>query len=103
MMIEETKQLIDIVSKVSGESVEAIMSGRRRRPLPACRWLVGRELMRRGFSSEFSSRQIGVTHASLLHGKQMLELMAEHPRNGYAEEMMIERLFCSALEDSKMV
>ena len=102
-MNEETKGLIEIVSRVSGEPIEAILSGRRRRPLPACRWLVARELMRRGYSSEFSSRQVGITHASLLHGKQMLELMAEHPRNGYAEEVLIETMFRSALEDSKMV
>lgn len=97
-MSEETQRLMDIVSDVSGQSVEAIMSGGRRRPLPTCRWLVARELMRRGYSSEYSSRQVGITHASLLHGKKMLDIMSQHPRNGYAEERLIEAAFCSALE-----
>ena len=98
MMREETRRLIDIVSDVSGETPEAILSGGRRRPLPACRWLVARELMRRGYSSQYSSREVGITHASLLHGKKMLDIMSKHPKNGYAEECLIETAFCSALD-----
>lgn len=102
-MNEETQRLMNIVSDVSGQGVEAIMSGGRRRPLPTCRWLVARELMRRGYSSEYSSHQVGITHASLLHGKKMLDIMLQHPRNGYAEERQIAVAFTSALESSKMV
>lgn len=98
LMSSETKILVDIVSKVSGETVDAIMSGGRRRPLPACRWLVARELMRRGYSSQYASREVGITHASLLHGKKMLDIMSKHPKNGYAEECLIEKAFCSALD-----
>lgn len=98
MMSEETRRLIDIVSGVSGETPEAILSGGRRRPLPACRWLVARELMRRGYGSQYSSREVGITHASLLHGKKMLNIMSKHPKNGYAEECRIEKAFCSALD-----
>ena len=103
LMSSETKILVDIVSKVSGETVDAIMSGGRRRPLPTCRWLVARELMRRGYSSAYSSREMGLDHATLLHGKKMLEVMERDPRNGYAEELQIAVAFTSALESSKMV
>lgn len=102
-MSEETRRLIGVVSDVSGETPETILSGGRRRPLPTCRWLVARELMRRGYSSAYSSREVGLTHATLLHGKKMLEVIAQNPRSGYAEERQIAVAFTSALESSKMV
>lgn len=102
-MKAETRKLLEMVSQASGETIDDIMSKQRRRPLPACRWLVARELVRRGYSKDYASHQVNITHASLLHGTFMLDVMVQHPRNGYAEEVHIERRFNAALQDSKMV
>lgn len=85
--------LIDLVSRVSGEAAADILGGGRRRPLPACRWLVARELMRRGYSETSAARMTNLTHATVRHGRLMLDIMSQHPRAGYAEEIRIEREF----------
>lgn len=96
-----TEKLLKTVSDVSGETVEDILSRRRRRPLPVCRWLVASELVRRGYSINYASGMVNITHATLLHGRVMLDIMKQHPQHTFAEEVHIEKAFRSALAGSE--
>ena len=102
VMNSESSHLFDVMSRVSGEPVEVIIGGGRRRPLPTCRWLVGRELMRRGYSANQAATHIGLNHATFLHGRFMLEVMHTHPKDKYAEERLIEREFLRAIDSESV-
>ena len=89
---EEVEQLYRIMSDCSGESVEDLQGKGRRRPHPICRYLIGMELIRRKYSANCAARQIGIDHATFLHGRKEIEKM--HQTGGrYGEELLIETLF----------
>ena len=102
VMNSESRHLFEVISRVSGEPVEAITGGGRRRPLPTCRWLVGRELVRRGYSENQAAAHIGLDHATFRHGRFMLEIMHAHPKDKYAEERLIEREFLRAIDSESV-
>ena len=95
-MNKETAELYRIMSKCSGESVKDLQGRGRRRPLPICRYLIGVELIRRNYSSNAAAVQLGLNHATLLHGRKEVEKM-HHSYSGYGEELMIEVLFNRAI------
>lgn len=75
-MTPETEQVIRLMSKASGASFEAIMGRRRKRPLPAMRWLIGRELTTRGYSISYAASEIGLDHATLSYGIRQIKRIA---------------------------
>ena len=75
-MTPETIRLVKLISQASGETVERITGRERQRPLPALRWMVGRELTQRGYSVNYASREIGLDHNTLRHGIEQLKIMA---------------------------
>ncbi len=89
-MTPETIRLVKLISQASGETVERITGRERHRPLPALRWMVGRELMLRGYSGNYAAREIGLDHNSLRHGIEQLKCMALddswHPEQMIAAE-----------------
>lgn len=92
-MNQVTQYLFEAMSKVSGEPIEEIMGVGRRKPLPACRYLIGIELTRRGYSTNRAAYLIGLNHATLLHGRKMIESIRSNPTKAFAEEYMIDVLF----------
>lgn len=96
-MNEESEYLFELMSKVSGETLEAIKSKERRRPLPACRYLIGMELVRRGYRVTRAARCIGIDHATFLHGRKMMEDLRISPQRAFKEEQDIDINFRQAL------
>ena len=94
-MNDESRLLVAIVAGVSGETFNTILSGARRRPLPFCRYIVARELYRRGYSTAKAGAQVGLDHATVLHGMRQLKLMYS---GGYNGEMEIQRDFNRILD-----
>lgn len=94
-MNDEARQLVAIIAGVSGETFNTILSGGRRRPLPFCRYIVARELYKRGYSLQRAGAQLGIDHATLLYGIRQLDLMNT---GGYDEELEILRDFKRILE-----
>lgn len=86
-MTPETRQLLTLMSTASGESVENITGKERRRPLPAVRWLIGAELVSRGFSVNQAAHEIGLDHNTLRHGLDQLRLMP-HNKNWHMEQVI---------------
>ena len=95
-MNREARQLVAIVAAVSGETFNTILYGGRRRPLPICRYLVARELVRRGYSSMEAGRQLSIDHVTVLYGIRQLDTMKDA---GYARELDIQRQFTYAIEN----
>ena len=89
-MTSETAHIVSLMATASGESVESILGKERHRPLPALRWMIGRELTTRGYSGNYAAREIGINHATLLHGMKQLKRMAVdecwHPEQMIASE-----------------
>ena len=102
-MNKETQHLFEVMSDVSGESIGDLMGKGRRKPLPTCRYLVGIELMARGYSANRAAWLIGLNHATLLHGRKVIEGMRSNPLKCYAEEFMIDVLFRRAIMGSESV
>lgn len=68
-----TRKLLDVACEVSGYSAADVLSGCRKRPLPAVRYIVGDALMRAGYSSVMAARELGIDHATLLHGRKQMQ------------------------------
>lgn len=68
-----TRKLLDVACEVSGYSAADVLSGCRKRPLPAVRYIVGDALMRAGYSSVMAARELGINHATLLHGRKQMQ------------------------------
>ena len=102
-MNDETRHLFEVMSSVSGESVEDLMGKGRRRPLPTCRYIVGIELMARGYSANRAAWLVGLNHATLFHGRKVLEDMRTTASRCYAEECMIDENFRRAIMGSETV
>ena len=75
------------MADVSEYSIEAILSKSRQRPLPALRWFIGDELVKRGYSSALAARELNIDHATLLHGRKQIKAITE--RRGWAFELGI--------------
>ena len=94
-MNDEARKLVAIIAGVSGETFNTILSGCRRRPLPFCRYIVARELYKRGYSLPRAGAQLGIDHATVLYGIRQLDLMNT---GGYDGELDILRDFKRILE-----
>ena len=99
-MTPETQHVISLMAKASGETVRAITGRERRRPLPALRWMVGRELMQRGYSGNYAAREMGLDHNTLRHGIEQLKVMALDV-NWHPEQMIAAEFY--RLLDSETV
>lgn len=75
------------MQQASGFTPDEILGRSRKAPLPACRWFVGLALMDMGFSSLIAARELGLNHATLLHGRKQIYAMTE--RNGWRGEIRI--------------
>lgn len=95
-MLPQTEKLLFLMQQASGFSQDEILSQSRKAPLPACRYFVGAELMNMGFSSMVVSRELGIDHATLLHGRKMIASMTE--RNGWKTEKLILDKFKELLD-----
>jgi len=91
-MTPETEGVIRLMSKASGESVEIIMGKERHRPLPALRWLIGRELTTRGYSVNYAAREIGIDHNTLRHGLEQIKRMGID-KNWHPEQMIAAEFY----------
>ena len=96
-MTEITKQYVKMMQDASGIKAERIVSRSRQRPLPAIRWMIGRELIRHGYSSNVAARELNIDHATLLHGCKMLGVMRNSRRN-WTLEIEIEERFLTLLD-----
>ena len=99
-MTPETTRLIKLISQASGETVRTITGRERRRPLPALRWMVGSELIRRGYSVNHAARELGLDHNTLHHGIEQLKIM-KFDVNWHPEQM-IEAEFYRLLDSEKV-
>lgn len=88
------------MAEASGYEADEITSRSRRRPLPAVRWMIGRELMRYGYPGTAIARELNIDHATLLHGRKMLEVMRESRRN-WRLEIEIEERFKQLITDKR--
>jgi len=75
------------MQQASGFTSDEILGRSRKAPLPACRWFVGSALMDMGFSSMIAARELGLNHATLLHGRKQIDAITE--RNGWRGEVAI--------------
>ena len=96
IMNSEARQLVAIVAAVSGETFNTILYGGRRRPLPICRYLVARELVRRGYSSIEAGRQLGIDHVTVLYGIHQLNTMKDA---AYERELDIQHLLTYVIDN----
>lgn len=95
-----TQELLKTMSAVSGFSSRAILSRRRQPPLPALRWIIGRELLERQYSICVAARELNITHATLLHGIKTLDQM-HFDTQGWALEIDFESKFKQAINEQK--
>lgn len=92
-----TRKLLDVACEVSGYSAADVLSGCRKRPLPAVRYIVGDALMRAGYSSAMAARELGIDHATLLHGRKQ---MNDWKRSrAYDVEQNIKDVFNEQIQD----
>lgn len=87
--MKEVEDLVDVMVKASGYSKEDIFSKKRERPLPALRWFIGDELVKRGFSANVAARLVGIDHATLLHGRKQIQIM-ERDKRWYFEYKILQ-------------
>lgn len=82
MITPEAQKVIDLMVEASGQSQEAICGPSRRRPLPTCRWLIGRVLIKQmGYSTGLAGTVVGRDHATMLYGIQHLDTYLEQQDN----------------------
>ena len=86
-MTRDTAYLTVMISKASGEKMADIRRAGRRRPLPALRWMIGKELMARGYNISYAAHEVGLDRATLRYGLEQLEHM-QHDE-GWALEQRI--------------
>ena len=102
MIENEARELLQIVSDISKQSIQQIKSASRRSPLPVCRYLVFYELRLRGYTTFEIGKQLNRDHASVLHGCKMVQFGLKHA--GFNKtECDIEQAFLTALEDRGLV
>ena len=99
-MTPETQHIVSLMATASGESVESILGKERHRPLPALRWMIGRELTTRGYSVAYAARELGLDHNTLRHGIEQLKVMALDV-NWHPEQMIAAEFY--RLLDSETV
>lgn len=92
-----TQELLTTMSAVSGFSSRAILSRKRHRPLPALRWMIGRELIRNHYTNSLAARELKLNHATLLHGIKTLARMGKDRSRGWQLEIDIEEQFKTAI------
>lgn len=95
-----THELLTTMSTVSGFSSQVILSRRRQPPLPALRWMIGRELLKQHYSNCAAARELNIDHATLLHGIKTLDQMHSDTQ-GWALEIDIESKFEQAINEQK--
>lgn len=91
------------MTEASGYEADEITSRSRRRPLPAVRWMIGRELKRYGYPSTAIARELKIDHATLLHGIKTLGSMGSDKTRGWQLEIDIERQFKTAINEKEGV
>lgn len=57
----------------SEQTRDDILSGKRKYPLPVCRWAIGAKLMESGYPSTKVSKALGIDHATLLYGRNKIK------------------------------
>jgi chromosomal replication initiation ATPase DnaA len=92
MITPEAQRVIDLMVEASGQSQEAICGQSRKRPLPTCRWLIARALVKKGYSTGLAGSMIGRDHATVLYGVKHLDAYLEQLNNP------IERYIASKFE-----
>lgn len=92
-MTDQTRQLVAVVAGIAGVTFNTILSGKRTRPLPICRYLVTQELVRNGMSTQAAGHELNIDHATVLHGAFVIDRITED--NGYhdTDELFIKREF----------
>ena len=91
-MKEITEKLLQKMERASGIEVARILSKSRKSPLPAIRWMIGRELIRHGYSSVVAASELNIDHATLLYGRKKLKDMRCGDRH-WTLEIEIEEKF----------
>lgn len=95
-MTELTRQMVAVMAGVSDTTFNEVLHGGRHRPLPICRYMIARELIRAHMTISAAGREIGLNHSTVIHGLHMLKLMKT---GGYETELAIERDFCRFLTE----
>lgn len=92
-MTDQTRQLVAVVAGIADVTFNAILSGSRKRPLPICRYLVAQELVNRDLTTSAAGHELNIDHASVTHGRAVLDKITE--ANGYADtdELFIVKEF----------
>lgn len=88
---QETRDLLDIMSKASGETPEEILSVSRRHPLPALRWMIAEVLLQRGYSPDYAARQVGINRTTFIYGLQQLALIESNANQWYCASSIMAR------------
>lgn len=98
-MTDQARQLVAVAAGIAGETYNTVLSGTRKRPLPICRYLVAQELVRQGLSTVAAGRELNINHATVTHGKAVLDKITED--NGYynTDELFIKREFQRLKDD----
>ena len=88
---QETRDLLQAMSKASGETPDDILSGSRRYPLPALRWMIAEVLLQRGYSPDYAARQVGIDRATFLYGRRQLGLIESNAKQWYCANSIMAR------------
>ena len=98
-MTNRTRQIVAVAAALAGVTFNTLVSKRRRRPLPVCRYLVAQELVRRGLSIHAAGKAVNIHHSTVLHGREALEKITE--ANGYydTDELFIVQAFPRLIND----
>ena len=96
-----TQELLTTMSAVSGFSSRDILSRKRFHPLPALRWMIGRELIINHYTNSLAARELKLNRATLLHGIKTLDLMRSDKSRGWQLEIDIEKQFKTAIYDKE--
>lgn len=89
--MDEIDSVFESMIEASGLSKEKILSRDRKRPLPAIRWFIADELIRRGYSSVKASNAVQLNHATILYGRKAIKMMSKDKR--WHEEYLILNKF----------
>lgn len=95
-MKEITEELMKVMQQASGLTPDQITSRSRRRPLPYVRYMIARELLLHGYPSIIVAGEMNIDHATVLHGRKMLDTMRCSPHN-WVLEIEIEERFLALL------
>ena len=87
----ETRDLLGLMSKASGETPDDILSGSRRYPLPALRWMIADVLLQRGYSPDYAAWQVGIDRTTFIYGRKQLDLIESNAKQWYCANSIIAR------------